>query len=75
MVEVPKITRRKPKDDVAEKETTVATEVAPSNGDGDSPVITAAYAGAETDAMKRAKELLARKRQQIIDNAKSMEEN
>ena len=69
MVEVPKITRRKPKDSVADKETTVAETVMPSKSETDSPVLTAAYAGTETDAMKRAKELLARKRKQIIDNA------
>ena len=43
--------------------------VSPDNAEKpDTPVIAAAYAGEETDAMKRAKELLARKRKQIIDN-------
>ena len=51
--------------DVA-KEATQATEELP-----DTPVIKAAYAGMETDAMKRARELLARKRQQIIGGGES----
>ena len=71
MVELPKITRRKAKDGVAVKETIVTGEATVAKEESDSPVIKAAYAGTETDAMKRAKELLARKRQQIIDNANS----
>ena len=69
MVELPKITRRKSKNGVAEKETTVADAVTTDKTEQDSPVMKAAYSGTETDAMKRAKELLARKRQQIIDNS------
>lgn len=73
MVEVPKVIRRKggQKDD-AEKATSVAEEATSVKEEKqDSPVITAAYAGTETDAMKRAKELLARKRKQIIDSSSS----
>ena len=69
MVEVPKITRRKAKDGAADKETTVTEKITTPKSETESPVLTAAYAGTETDAMKRAKELLARKRQQIINNA------
>jgi hypothetical protein len=38
----------------------------------DTPVIAAAYAGNETDAMKRAKELLARKRKQIMGSQSTL---
>lgn len=74
MAEIPKIVRRgkgekkgdaEKATDVA-KEATTATEELP-----DTPVIKAAYAGTETDAMKRARELLARKRQQIIGGGES----
>ena len=74
MAEIPKIVRRRKGDkkDDAETEKVVADEATtPSKEKNDSPVIEAAYAGVETDAMKRAKELLARKRKQIIDNANS----
>ena len=74
MAEIPKIVRRKKGDkkDDAEMATVVAEDATTSDDEKhDSPVIEAAYAGVETDAMKRAKELLARKRKQIIDNANS----
>lgn len=72
MAEIPKIVRRgggRGKGGFADKATTVVSEATPINADeekDDSPVIAAAYSGHETDAMKRAKEILARKRQQIL---------
>ena len=72
MAEIPKIVRRKKGDkkDDAETATVVAEDATTSTEEKhDSPVIEAAYAGVETDAMKRAKELLARKRKQILDSA------
>ena len=38
-------------------------------------MIEAAYAGTETDAMKRAKELLARKRKQVMGMAMSYDDS
>ena len=74
MAEIPKIVRRgkgEKKGD-AEKSTDVAKEATPATEElPDTPVIKAAYAGMETDAMKRARELLARKRQQIIGGGES----
>ena len=74
MAEIPKIVRRKKGDKNSDAETSPSSagdETHAAEDKHDSPVIAAAYAGAETDAMKRAKELLARKRKQIIDNANS----
>lgn len=74
MAEIPKIVRRKKGDKNSDVETSPSSagdETHAAEDKHDSPVIAAAYAGEETDAMKRAKELLARKRKQIIDNANS----
>lgn len=67
MVEIPKIVRKRGKKDVE-----TANEVltpSPETKTDDSPVVAAAYAGTETDAMKRAKELIARKRAAILGGA------
>ena len=58
MVEIPKIVRRKRGSD--DKEVAEVSE----NINVEEPVVSAAIENKETDAMKRAKELLARKRQQ-----------
>ena len=68
MVEIPKITRRRAAKKVAQdnaesaegKHTTATEEVVEPLASND--VIDSALAGSETDAMKKAKELLARKR-------------
>ena len=67
MVEVPKVIRRK--GDKKVEEVIGEPLMASVQEKEDTPVIAAALAGTETDAMKRAKELLARKRQQIINGA------
>lgn len=66
MAEIPVIVRKGKKQETA---VGVAEESVASDDEEkpDSPVIAAAYAGEETDALKRAKELLARKRKQIMD--------
>ena len=63
MVEIPKIVRRRSKKNANATEETASSEESSEN---DSPVVAAAYAGTETDAMKRAKELIARKRAAIL---------
>jgi hypothetical protein len=65
MAEIPKIVRRKGKKASVEAE--IETEVAEPE-DEKNVVVKSAYEGEETDAMKKAKELLARKRQQFLDN-------
>jgi hypothetical protein len=65
MAEIPKIVRRKGKK--ASVEADIETEVAEPE-DEKNVVVKSAYEGEETDAMKKAKELLARKRQQFLDN-------
>ena len=72
MAEIPKIIRRGKGKKSEDAEVIVDAEIVPPKGEAkDSPVIEAAYAGTETDAMKRAKELLARKRKQIIESTNS----
>ena len=65
MAEIPKIVRRKGKKASVEAE--IETEVAEPE-DEKNVVVKSAYEGEETEAMKKAKELLARKRQQFLDN-------
>lgn len=69
MAEIPKIVRR------GNKATNKATETAATadaiEDKPESPVIAAALAGTETDAQKRAKEILARKRKQIMEATES----
>jgi len=67
MAEIPVIVRKGKRKDAPEA-VTLETVADDEEEKTDTPVIAAAYAGNETDAMKRAKELLARKRKQIIDN-------
>ena len=67
MAEIPVIVRKGKRQDSPET-VTVETLSNDEEEKPDTPVIEAAYAGNETDAMKRAKELLARKRKQIMDN-------
>ena len=72
MAEIPKIIRRGKKSETSESVDTVKAESA-IDEKKDSPVVVAAYAGSETDAMKRAKEILARKRQKILEGNSSVE--
>ena len=65
MAEIPKAVRKCKRNDSTEA-VTVETLANDEEEKHDTPVIAAAYAGNETDAMKRAKELLARKRKQIM---------
>ena len=67
MAEIPVIVRNGKRKDATEA-VTVETLSNDEEEKPDTPVIAAAYAGNETDAMKRAKELLARKRKQIMDS-------
>ena len=67
MAEIPVIVR-KFKSKNAEESVTVDTVSTDEEEKPDTPVIATAYAGNDTDAMKRAKELLARKRKQILDS-------
>lgn len=69
MAEIPKIVRRKGKKASVEAE--IETEVAEPE-DEKNEVVKTAYEGEETDAMKKAKELLARKRQQFLDNQENL---
>jgi len=70
MVEIPKIVRKRSKKDKSDEEkSAMPTVTAQASVANDSPVVSAAYAGAETDAMKRAKELIARKRAAILGGA------
>lgn len=67
MVEIPKIVRRRKGEKRGSDDgSNTAAETEPTN---ESPVVTAAYAGQETDAMKRAKELLASKRRSLRESA------
>lgn len=66
MAEIPVITRGKGKKKGMEPET--VAEPVPTEPKAEEPVVAAAISGNETDAMKRAKELLARKRKQILDS-------
>ena len=68
LLETPKVVARRSKKTVANaapqtEELPLETEPAV-----DTPVLATAYKGGETDAMKKAKELLARKRKQILEN-------
>lgn len=76
MAEIPKIVCRGSGKKAGATEATPETvNVGASMSEKDSPVITAAYESTETDAMKRAKELLARKRKQIIDSSNTTVED
>lgn len=69
MAEIPKIVRRGNK--ATNKITETAATADAIEDKPESPVIAAALAGAETDAQKRAKEILARKRKQIMEATES----
>ena len=69
MAEIPKIVRRGNK--ATNKTTETAATADAIEDKPESPVIAAALAGTETDAQKRAKEILARKRKQIMEAAES----
>ena len=72
MAEIPKIVRGRRKAKAIAENTDEPTT--PNEDEKpESPVIAAALAGTETDAMKRAKEILARKRQQILSGASTVE--
>lgn len=72
MVEMPKIIRgrgkKKDEDIPSAPEATSVETAAVEKKKPEDPVIETAYAGGETDAMKRARELLAKKRKQIIES-------
>lgn len=70
MAEIPKVIRRGKKSMAKEPTTSVLDSTYDQK---DSPIITTAFAGKETDALKKAREILARKRQQIIDGNSSVE--
>lgn len=69
MAEIPKIVRRGNKATNKATETTATADAIEDKPE--SPVIAAALAGTETDAQKRAKEILARKRKQIMEAPES----
>lgn len=69
MAEIPKIVRRGNKATNKATETTATADAIEDKPE--SPVIAAALAGTETDAQKRAKEILARKRKQIMEATES----
>lgn len=60
MVEIPKIVNRRKKAEAKDAAVTAELPLEPGR-----PAVAVALEGGETDAMKRAKELLARKRQQL----------
>ena len=72
MAEIPKIVRRGKKSDASDIGTPEKSETQ-NDEKNDSPVVAAAFAGTETDAMRRAKEILARKRQKILEGNSSVE--
>lgn len=73
MAEIPKIVRRGKGKKSTENEAVLPTPDSHDSEKEDSPVIAAALAGKETDAMKRAREILARKRKQILNGNSSVE--
>ena len=69
MAEIPVVVRKGKNKETSDGEP-VKVETVDSKAEEkpDEPAVSAAYEGKETDAMKRAKELLARKRKQILDS-------
>jgi hypothetical protein len=73
MAEIPKVVRRGRKSKSDEGATAESVPVVETDKEEDSPVIASALAGDKTDAMKRAQEIIARKRQKILEGTSSVE--